>query len=248
MVVTSVFTCESCNRDFVTLRGLNIHKAKCKVFIPRVNCIVNENAMPQTEEQVETSVLLNIDELSIDHDYENFPYLPKIEISPSPIDLKMWANMPLEAFFDIINSTYDEIIKFRKNLFKVPTGKAGKEFIEELRFWLHEFNINSKLNGIALKTFMVLPTLLLQKPSSKSKAKEHSASLTRRIAQWKNGNIHDILNEVRYIQRKLPTSSRKRTSEDVARIFSRLVMEGKLSAALKFLDEESSKGALKCTK
>ena len=249
MVSTYAFTCDFCNRNFETLRGLNIQKAKCKLFIPRVNIIINDNVTRQSSEEVETNILLNADELTVDYESQNIPNLPKIEISATPSNQTVWANMPLEAFSNIIDSTYDEITtKFRKNLFKVPTGKAGKDFIEELRFWMHEFNIKTKLNGIALKTFMILPTLLLQKPSSKSKAKEHSASLTRRLMQWKNGDIHDLLNEVRYIQRKLPSSSRKRSSEDVARIFSRLVMEGKLSAALKVLDEESSNRVLQCTK
>ena len=59
-------------------------------------------------------------------------------------------------------------------IFNVPSGRAGKSFIEELTFWIKQFNSDSDLNSVALKAFMVLPTLILQKSSATSKSKEHS--------------------------------------------------------------------------
>ena len=50
-----------------------------------------------------------------------------------------------------------------------------------------------------------------------------------------------------YIQDKFVSSKKAWTSEDTSRIFSKLIMEGKFSAALKFLDAESSSGVLKLT-
>ena len=74
-----------------------------------------------------------------------------------------------------VNKIYEEIVHMRRNIFKIPSGKAGKEYIKELTFWLRQFNSpKSELNSIALKAFMSLPTLILQKPSPNSKAKEHS--------------------------------------------------------------------------
>ena len=127
-----------------------------------------------------------------------------------------------------------------------PSGKSGKLFITELSFWLKQFNEQTKLNDIAVKVFMILPSLLLlQKPSAKSKAKDHSNSLIRRIELWKNGDIGQLLKETRNIKKKLVSSKKARSMKDTSRIFAKLVMEGKLSAALKFLDTESSSGVLK---
>ena len=61
----------------------------------------------------------------------------------------------------------------------IPSGKAGKEFITELSSWLNKFNNDTPLQSVALKVYMVLPSLLLQKPSRKSKAKQHSAKLSQ---------------------------------------------------------------------
>ena len=40
---------------------------------------------------------------------------------------------------------------------------------------------------------MVLPTLILQKPSATSKSKEHSKAIERRLALWKQGDLNLLL-------------------------------------------------------
>ena len=63
------------------------------------------------------------------------------------------------------------LILWKKNLFKVASGKSEKNFILEL----------------ALKVLMVLLALLLQKPSKTSKAKDHRNKLEIRFQLWKDG-------------------------------------------------------------
>ena len=101
---------------------------------------------------------------------------------------------------------YDEIVHFRKNILNIPSGGEGKMFIDELTFWLKQLNYNLELNSIALKAFMVLPSLILQKPSSTSKSKEHSAAILRRLALWKQGDLNLLMKEVRFIQEKFVSS------------------------------------------
>ena len=91
---------------------------------------------------------------------------------------------------------------------------------------------------------MILPSLLLQKPSAKSKTKEHSDCLLRRLELWKSGELLILLKEIRQIQKTFTMSKKARSIDDISRIFAKLVMQGKISAALKFLDTESSTGVL----
>ena len=100
------------------------------------------------------------------------PNLPDYEVFPTEIKNKTWGNISHESFCDTTNGVYDEIVHFRRNIFNVPSGRAGKAFIEELTFWIKQFNSNSDLNSVALKAFMVLPALVLQKSSATSKSKD----------------------------------------------------------------------------
>ena len=84
---------------------------------------------------------------------------------------------------------YDEIVHFRRNIFNLPSGRAGKAFIEELTFCIKRLNSNSDLNSVAFKAFMVLRTVILQKPSAASKSKEHSAAIERRLNLWRQGDL-----------------------------------------------------------
>ena len=55
------------------------------------------------------------------------------------------------------------------------------------------------------------------------------------------------MKEIRQIQKKFVSSKKPRRTQDVSRIFAKLIMEGKISAALKFLKSETSKGTLSMT-
>ena len=90
---------------------------------------------------------------------------------------------------------------------------------------------------------MILPSLLLQKPSRNSEAKDPQLKLTERLKLWKEGRISDILEEGRNIQRHLKCA-RLREPEDIARIFANLMLQGKANSALKFLTEDHDKGGI----
>ena len=137
-------------------------------------------------------------------------------------------------------------MSWKKNLFLLPSGIAGRNFIKLLSEWLANYNNTTTFQGIALKVVSVLPNLLLQKPTPKSKTKDHSKALEQRLQMWNDGNIADLLRDCRAIQKKLKLG-KKRTVDDVTRIFSKLVFEGKIGAALKYLDENAEDAVLAVT-
>ena len=49
---------------------------------------------------------------------------------------------------------------------------------------------------------------------------------------------------MRFIQRKFVNSKKARAVEDISKVFAKLVLQGKLSAAIKLLENESSSGLL----
>ena len=104
-----------------------------------------------------------------------------------------------------------------------------------------KFNNKDEFMGIALTVYMTLPMILLQKPSSRSKAKENSMSLLRRIEWFQNGNFDRLLAECREIQRNLKP---RRSSENISKTFAKLMLQGKVHAALRFLSEEANGAVL----
>ena len=83
-----------------------------------------------------------------------------------------------------IDKTYDT---WRKNSFLVPYGKTGRDFIDQLTKHLNDWNNGLESQHVALKAFIVLLALGLQKPSQRSKAKDHQECLEKRLALWKEG-------------------------------------------------------------
>ena len=107
------------------------------------------------------------------------------------------------------------------------------------------FASSSAMESIAMKAAIVLPILLLQEPSSRSKAKEHSACLDRRMTSWLDGDLYDLVLEGRTIQRRFPKSNKKYRQKHLARSFANLMFEGKTKAAIRLLTEESKGGILR---
>ena len=115
-----------------------------------------------------------------------------------------------------IDSAYNEIVHWRPNLFKVPSGASGKCFVGELARLFEAFATESAFEAFALKAVMTLPALVLQKPHAKSKTRDHISCLQRRFALWEKGDIAELLKEGKAIQRSLKASSSRRDAKDDA--------------------------------
>ena len=99
--------------------------------------------------------------------------------------------------------------------------------------------------GIALKVYIILPCLMLQKPPSTSKARDHTDALRNRLRMWNEGNFMEILREGTIIQQRIDNSSKRSSNpEDLARILAKLMFEGKVNAAMKLIDKNSDSGVL----
>ena len=102
------------------------------------------------------------------------------------------------------------------------------------------------MQHLALKAAIVLLAVGLQNPSQKSKAKEHQECLEKRLKLWRNGEIDCQLREGRMIQRHIQKSCKK-DPPNKAKIFAKLVMEGRINSALRYLSENDGGGVLPLT-
>ena len=88
-----------------------------------------------------------------------------------------------------------------KNLLKLLSGKAAKIFIGELTSWLEHLNRDSEYKSIALKVYMILPPLHLQKRTCNGKAKDHTKKLEERLSTWNEDKIMEMTKEGRIVFR-----------------------------------------------
>ena len=148
-----------------------------------------------------------------------------------------------------LNRVYDEVVQWKRNCFMVPSGKAGKAFVQELSRLFDAYAEGSALESVAMKAAMTMPALLLQKPSSRSKASEHTLHLERRLKLWSEGKLNNLVHEGHTIQRQLARSQQSRQNDDqTARLFAKLMMEGKVRAALRLVTQANGSGPLRLNK
>ena len=102
-----------------------------------------------------------------------------------------WGSLSGQDFTQAISVAYAEAVRWRRNIFSLPSGKAGKDFIWELSRLIRVYADRSSLEGCALQVVTVMPHLLLQKPHSRSKSSDHCTCLCleRRLTAWKQGDI-----------------------------------------------------------
>ena len=150
-----------------------------------------------------------------------------------------WADIDGRNFIQMIDAAYAEIVHWRRNIFMLPLGKAGKDFVMELARLFNSYAAGSALESISIKAAMTAPALLLQKPSPTSKTKDHTEILARRLRAWHNGDIAGLVREGRVIQQHLP-KPRIFDSDDSreAAKFAGMMSRGKTRAALRMISSE----------
>ena len=80
---------------------------------------------------------------------------------------------------------------------------------------------------------------MLQKPSAKSKPKDHTKYLTSRLERWTKGDLVSLMKETKEIQKRM-TSSLTKKEESRERAFLRLMMFGKVGQAAKFINNNDA--------
>ena len=110
-----------------------------------------------------------------------------------------------------------EVVQSWNDIILIVSWKSQNITPRLLLLLTQQFNSNEEIIFIAVKAFMVLPALILQKPSITSKSKEHSATIERRLNLWRQGNLDVLLKEASFIKGKFVKSKKARTVEGVSK-------------------------------
>ena len=138
------YTCSNCSsRTFSTNRGLSQHNSHCN---ERLNVVSISSSQHVTiSERAEVTNMF-------------FPFTSFV-----------WGERDGTLFTDDLNEAYEKTVFWRKNLFTLPTGNAGKKYIKEVTKLLNTWTQDTPLRSISLKAIYTMSALLLQKPSKTSK-------------------------------------------------------------------------------
>ena len=147
--------------------------------------------------------------------------------------------LDLSSACRMLSDIYSEIVHWRnKYYFTVPFDRCGKSFVLELTWLFGEFAEVSALEPVALKAVTVASILLLQRPHSRSKPKDHSTSscLTHWLKLWQEGEFEELLAEGDSLQQKLFFQRRKSISgSTLTWTFTKLMWQRRTTAAVHLL-------------
>ena len=153
-----------------------------------------------------------------------------------------WGGIDGKTFTERVELIYEKVVYWKKNLFLLPTGKSGKLYIDESAELLYSWVEGTALHNIAFKAIMVMPYLLLQKPSKNSKAKDHLTPLERRMQSWLKGDLKELLHEGEAIQKNLTQQLTKGDIGKISKKFEALMRKGNVNAAINLLTENMRSG------
>ena len=155
----------------------------------------------------------------------------------------VWADFNPEELYHIFAKITETTSSWMPNLFVVPFGREGQNFLDELTKLAKLFSTDPDSECYALSALVLAPTLLLQKTSNKAKAFDNKQHLARRLEMWKLGKFEDLVNEGKALQK--PLSPRDQTEESCLKKFIQLMKNGQISEATGWLDPGRSDSGVK---
>ena len=168
-------------------------------------------------------------------------HLPPFQAAKSIPDTLTWGSFKGHEIADKLNSLYLKTVNWKRNFFKLPTGTHGKSFVAEIARLIDLWVNKTALESVALASMHVFASIMLQKPAKKSKNKDHVRYLGERLKKWKGGCFDELLSECEMIQKKMMRSSTRQDHDQITRVFTRLMLQGKVSSALRWITDNTSK-------
>ena len=172
------------------------------------------------------------------------PDTPFPRYQPSKWDPKeKWGKGPktLAEISKVAQKAAETIPYWRRNLFEVPSGATGKRIAQIMTDLLQKWTLKSGWELIALDLFTIFPPLILQRSGKKVAAKEAKLTIARRLQKWDDGEITELLEEGIFLQNRLPKTSHSGPNH-TAKVFSNLILQGKVKAALRLLSQADQMG------
>ena len=114
------YACALCNKVFSTDKGRSIHLSTCRV---------KHRTVPSAEITARTAAAIVV------------PPVPNETALPDrPPPAPVWGQMTAIEVKRSVDKIYNEIVYWRRNVFLLPSGSAGKNFVNEMRRLIEAWN------------------------------------------------------------------------------------------------------------
>ncbi len=122
----------------------------------------------------------------------------------------------------------------------LPDGNLGRAITDAVA---GEVDAIAKLEAPADRLFVFIRTLIQRDPDVR-KGKDVKRMLWRRLEMWREGLVEELLCEAERLDEHFATTQPPLDDESVFRIFNRLMLQGKIKAAVRFVTERGGGGVL----
>ena len=177
-------------------------------------------------------------------DQDGFPAWSKANFCPE--DKWYESEKTVGELQRTLEDAYEEVVRWKRNIFRCPSGNAGKEVVDLVRQTIEWWTLRSGKEIIAWKVVFLMLPILFQKPES-IKAAAIKDLVRERTRRWKEGDIRGLLEEARYLQNHMTAKWGNVEPEHKCKTFARKVMQGKVKGAMNLLSTERQGGAVICT-
>jgi len=151
------FPCHICGHFLQSKSGRTNYQNKCKKKGPEIK----ENLAVEED----TPIVLPSNDQKCD--VINFPVEITDKPPPRPPDPELtlqlfkWGGKTATEITKLIDTAYEHIVYWRRYLFLVPSGNAGKKYVNETTKLINSFIDASAMKDLSLKAIIIMPALLL---------------------------------------------------------------------------------------
>jgi hypothetical protein len=145
---------------------------------------------------------------------------------------------------DIWQTRWARTSRLTRKQYDLPSGTIGREFVNSLAD-----EIDSLTNQqFTSERLIIFCALILQRDSQIRKAAEIRQVLKRRLQMWREGHFDVLLHEAErcdsYYHFPDRHRSKKLKTDHVTKIFARLMLQGRVREAMRWISEEGKGGVL----
>lgn len=131
-------------------------------------------------------------------------------------------------------------MKLKGRQYILPQGSVGRQFVDTLANEIQA--VANRLNP-SEKIFFLCSTVL-QRDKMIKNGSDIRRLIKRRLDMWNNALFDELIQEAIRCDRQLPASKQPLDEEHKTRIFTRLVLQGKLREATRWITDRSGDGVL----